>query len=84
MYIHLGEQISVHDSTVVGIFDLENTTIGQDTRLMLNRLEQHNRIVTISEDMPKSFVLCIDDEGESAYISPISASTLRKRALKPV
>lgn len=82
MYVHLGEQITVHDDVVVGIFDLENTTIGQDTRGLLDRLAKEGRVVNVSEDMPKSFVLCMEPEGEIAYISPISAATLRKRAIR--
>lgn len=80
MYIHLGERISIHDSTVIGIFDLENTTIGQDTRAYLNRLEKEGKAVNVSPDMPKSFVVCLENGTEVAYISSISVSTLRKRA----
>lgn len=80
MYIHLGERISIHDSTVIGVFDLENTTIGPDTRACLNRLEQEGRVTTVSSEMPKSFVICMEQGIEVAYISPISAATLRKRA----
>lgn len=80
MYIHLGERISIHDSTVIGIFDLENTTIGQDTRAYLNRLEKEGKAVNVSPDMPKSFVVCLENGSEVAYISSISVSTLRKRA----
>ena len=80
LYIHLGERISIHDSTVIGVFDIENTTIGPDTRAYLNRMEAEGRVVNVSEEMPKSFVVCMEPEGEKAYISPISAATLRKRA----
>ena len=80
MYIHLGERISIHDSTVMGIFDIENTTIGKDTRMFLNRLEQEGRVVNVSDEMPKSFVVCKENGGEMVYISSISAATLRKRA----
>lgn len=80
MYIHLGERISIHDSTVIGLFDIENTTIGQDTRAFLNRMEQEGRVVNVSDEMPKSFVICNENGEETAYISSISAATLRKRA----
>ena len=80
MYIHLGERISIHDSTVIGVFDLENTTVGQDTRAVLGRLEKEGRVVNVSAEMPKSFVICAEQDGEKAYISSISAATLRKRA----
>ncbi len=80
MYIHLGERISIHDSTVIGVFDIENTTIGQDTRKYLNRLEKEGRAVNVSQEMPKSFVVCMENGEEVAYISPISVATLKKRA----
>lgn len=80
MYIHLGERISIHDSTVIGVFDLENTTIGQDTRAYLKRLEQAGKAVNVSSEMPKSFVVCNENGEEIAYISSISVATLKKRA----
>ncbi len=80
MYIHLGEDISVRDSSVIGLFDIENTTIGPDTRAFLNKLEQAGRVVSVSDEMPKSFVICMEKGTETVYISSISAATLRKRA----
>jgi len=80
MYIHLGERISIHDSTVIGVFDIENTTIGQDTRKYLNRLEKEGKAVNVSTEMPKSFVVCMEDGEEVVYISSISVATLKKRA----
>ena len=81
MYIHLGEQISINDTTVIGVFVIENTTIGPDTRAYLSRLEKEGKAVNVSAEMPKSFVVCIENGEEVAYISSISVSTLRKRAL---
>ncbi len=80
MYIHLGEDISVSDKNVIGVFDLENTTIGQDTRKYLNRTQKQGKAVNISKEMPKSFVICTENGGETVYISPISVATLKKRA----
>ena len=80
MYIHLGEKISIHDSTVIGVFDIENTTIGQDTRVYLNRLEKDGCAVNVSAEMPKSFVVCVENGKEVVYISSISVATLRQRA----
>ncbi len=81
MYLHLGDRVSIHKSTIVGIFDLENTTIGSDTRAYLNRLEQDGHVINVSSEMPKSFIVCMKQETEFAYISSISVSTLKKRAM---
>ena len=80
MYIHLGESISINDTTVIGVFDLENTTIVPDTRMYLNRLKKEGRAVEVSAEMPKSFVVCMENGNEVAYISSISVATLKKRA----
>lgn len=80
MYIHLGENISISDKNVIGVFDIENTTIGQDTRKYLNRMEKEGKAVNISKEMPKSFVVCTENGEETAFISPISVATLKKRA----
>lgn len=80
MYIHLGESISIHDSTVIGVFDMENTTIGKDTRLYLNQLGRTGKVVNVSLEMPRSFVICMEQGKEVVYVSSISAATLRKRA----
>ena len=37
MYLHIGSSMTVRDSAIVGIFDLENTTISKHTRAFLNR-----------------------------------------------
>ena len=67
MYIHLGESISINDTTVIGVFDLENTTIGQDTRMYLNRMKKEGRAVEVSAEMPKSFVVCMENGGGAIF-----------------
>ncbi|MDY4963135.1 MAG: DUF370 domain-containing protein [Ruminococcus callidus] len=80
MYIHLGNEISVSGKCVTGIFDLENTTIGKATKEFLDRAERENRVVNVSYEMPKSFIVCNERGREVVYISQISVATLRKRA----
>ena len=36
--------------------------------------------MNVSPEMPKSFVVCMENGEEVAYISPISVATLKKRA----
>lgn len=80
MYIYLGNEISVSDKCVTGIFDLENTTIGKATKEFLDRAEREKRVVNVSYEMPKSFIVCNERGREVVYISQISVATLRKRA----
>lgn len=81
MYLYLGADTVVTGDTVIGIFDTDNTTLSKLTRDFLNRAEQDGRVVTITDDLPKSFVVCRDKTGnETVYLSQLSAATLKKRA----
>lgn len=79
MFIHLGNEVIVNSKNIVGIFDIENTTTGKNTSKLLENATKEKRVVTVSYEMPKSFVVCIEKGKEIIYISQISVSTLRKR-----
>lgn len=81
MFIHLGNNVLVNSKNIVGIFDIENTTTGKNTSKILENATKENRVVTVSFEMPKSFIVCIENGIEKIYISQISVSTLRKRAI---
>lgn len=81
MYLHLGQDTVVRLSEVVGIFDMDTSTISRHSRRFLADAEKGGRVFNVSEDLPKSYVVCVDGEGtETVYISQISSSTLRRRA----
>ena len=80
MYIHLGAETVVRSRHVIGIFDTDNTTLSKHTRDYLAHAEKEGRVVSITYELPKSFVVCKDDNGkETVYLSQLSAATLRKR-----
>ena len=81
MFLHLGENTVITTDRIIGIFDLDNTTVSKITRDYLNLMQKSKRIIDVSFDLPKSFILCKDNErGENvAYISPISTQTHLKR-----
>ena len=79
MFVHLGNEVIVNSKNIVGIFDIENTTTGKNTSKLLENATKEKRVVTVSYEMPKSFVVCIEKGKEMVYISQISVSTLKKR-----
>lgn len=81
MFLHLGENTVITTDIIIGIFDLDNTTVSKITRDYLNFMQKNDRIINVSYDLPKSFILCKDKEKNEnvAYISPISSQTLLKR-----
>ena len=80
MYLHLGASVIIHRDDVLGIFDLDNTTASRITRDFLTLAQKEGRVVTVGEDLPKSFLLCRSERGETTvYLSQISSSTLLRR-----
>lgn len=80
VYLHLGQYTVVHTGDIVGIFDLDNASVSRSTKEFLAQAQKQGWVVNVSEELPKSFVLCRDRFGEKkVYISQISSSTLRKR-----
>ncbi len=81
MYLHLGNDILVLTKDIVGIFDIENSTVARSTKGFLAAAEKAGRVVNVSAELPKSFIVCRGaDGGQTVYISQISPATLRKRA----
>ena len=79
MYIHLGNDAVVPDKEIIGIFDIENTSVSKLTREYLSAASKRRSDVYVSYDMPRSFVISERDGKERIYISPISSSTIIKR-----
>lgn len=80
MYLHLGNDISVREGDVVGIFDLDTSTVSRATRDFLAAAEKGGRVVNVTDELPKSFVVCGRGRGKSCvYVSQISSAALRGR-----
>ena len=80
MYIHLGNNVMLPTSDIIGIFDLENTSISKRTRDFLNKAEKEGRVITITYDLPRTFVIAGKNfKDAKIYISKISSQTLLKR-----
>ena len=80
MYIHLGNDVVVSESSVVGIFDIENTSISPATKEFLATAQKQNRIIYVTNDLPKSFVVCRENGGFTVYVCQVSPATMLKRA----
>lgn len=78
MYLFLGGNITVRSSDVIGIFDIEECSVSRITVDYLNSCQKKSRIVNISEDMPKSFIIT----DRFTYISNVSNNTIWSRSKK--
>lgn len=82
MYIHLGNNKMIRTDDIIGIFDMESTTVSKRSRDFLAKAEKAGQVRTVSYELPKSFVLCAprNQRKQKVYISQISSSTLLKRS----
>lgn len=78
MYLSIGNDMAVRASSVVGIFDLDNTSTSARTRLFLERAERMGQVVPCDE-LPKAFVLTSEYGMMRVYLTSLSAATLEKR-----
>ena len=81
MYLHLGHSTVITHDEIIGIFDLDSATVSKRTRDYLAKAEKEKKVITVSYDLPKSFVVCRNKKGEDKiYLSQLSSSTLLKRS----
>lgn len=78
MYLPIGGDFSVRDKSIVGIFDLDNTSTSLRTREFLKRSEQDGEIVPC-DDLPKSFIVTSDYGFNRVHLSSLSSRTLENR-----
>lgn len=87
MYLHLGQDVVVRQQDIVGVFDMENTTVSQATRHYLRQAEKAGHVTYVSMELPKSYTVCRPPkrrrtarDGERVYISQIAPRTLLRRS----
>lgn len=80
MFIHLGGDTLVNSKEVIGIFDLESTTVSKKTRDFLKIAENKKEVINVTYELPKTFIVCSNkNKKRKIYISQLSSSTLLKR-----
>ncbi|MFZ2538874.1 MAG: extracellular matrix/biofilm biosynthesis regulator RemA family protein [Oscillospiraceae bacterium] len=80
MYLHLGQEVVVKTSDVIGIFDLEKTSTSKKTKDFLVSATKRGEVITVSYEMPKTFIITKNRDKTTVYISQISSTTIKKRA----
>ena len=80
MYVHLGMETVVNEKDIIGIFDLDSTTVSKHTRKFLNIAEKKKKVINVSFELPKSFVVCSKNKESKIYISQLASTTLQKRS----
>ena len=82
MFLHLGQDTVIIEDDIIGIFDLDTTTVSKPTRDYLKTIQKSGNVVNVSYDLPKSFIITCKKKAKkkTMFISPISTATLLKRS----
>lgn len=75
MYIYLGGNTVISSNEILGIFDMDTSTVNKATRDYLSNIEKNKKVIYVNYELPKSFIVCKD----KIYICPLNTSTLLKR-----
>lgn len=82
MYLHLGNGMVVNTSDIIAIMDLESTSHSIHTREFLKIVEEEGFVCNVTDDIPKSFIIC-EVKGQSVvYVTNISSKALAGRVSK--
>ena len=78
MYLSIGNDMAVRDSSIIGIFDMDNTSTSKKTRMFLKQAEKLGQVVPC-DDLPKSFILTAEYGLSRVNLTALSTQTLEKR-----
>ena len=85
MYVHLGYGTVIDSKDIIGIFDIEGTSVSKITRNFLAAAEKRGQVenVGMMYELPKTFTVAKGKHKmKKVYITQLSGSTLKKRVEK--
>ena len=81
MYLSIGNDMAVRERSIIGIFDLDNTTTSRRTREFLDKAEKEGQVVPC-DDLPKAFLLTAEYGLPRVYLTSLNVQTLERRISK--
>ena len=82
MYIHAGNNLVLNSRDIIGIFDMDNTTVSRQGRDFLPRAQTEGRLANATEELPVSFIVTGTKHSDKIYLSSLSSKVLGSRAKK--
>ena len=79
MYLHAGNNKNIREKDIIGIFDMDNSTVSSITRKYLADAQREERVVSAKDEIPKSFILYKENGKYMICFSQISTTALLGR-----
>ena len=75
----------VNRQDLIGLFDMDSTTVGRDTRQFLAAAEKKGELESHFSDLPVTFIVCSTPACKNrVLLTGFSLSTLTGRLLRPL
>ena len=81
MYLHAGNNKIIREKDIIGIFDMDNSTVSAVTRRYLTEAERAGLVVSAKDEIPKSFILYKENGKYMICFSQISSTALLGRTV---
>lgn len=78
-YLQLEKGESIDKKDIVGIFDIEIASLSPNTKEIFRRKDSEKGVVSLNNDLPKSFLICDGEYGDTMYLSGLSTESIKKR-----
>ena len=81
MYLHIGLNYLIKTKYILGIFDIENTSVSPATRAMFRFCGEKKKNVWfhVTTELPKSYIIYCEKGKTTLFLTQFSVSTLKKR-----
>lgn len=80
MYLRISNDCVISKNDIIGIFDMDNTTVSRQGRGFLPRAEREGCVVNTSDELPRSYVVTDRGGRLRIYLSSLSSKVLINRA----
>lgn len=86
IFLHVGHSKSVRTRDIVGIFDMDTSTVSRVTKNFLNTSQKKDEVENTTTEIPKSFILvCKRKERKpKTVISQLAVTTLTDRLKRKI
>lgn len=81
LFVHIGENVGVKSSEIIGIFDLENATKSDISRRFLVKAEKESIVTYVNEKVPRTFIVTQNKQCARVFLTQLTAKTIAKRTI---
>ena len=85
-FLHVGHNKSLRSKDIVGIFDMDTSTVSRVTRDFLAKAQKNGIVINVTDEIPKSFILTGKNKERkpSVIISQLATQTLNERLKRKI